>query len=247
MSSRGQAETVGYVLVFSAVVLTVALVTISGQGGLVELRDSQRAAGVQTGFSVLASNTDDVVRGGVPSRGTELDLSGGTITLGDPVTLRVQAADDEVGLDRSVTLRPVVYESPSGARLVYASGAVIIRGRGGGTTMVRQPRMRIDESRTILPVVDTTQGGDTPVAVGGNSRVLVRTERGGNTAIASTEGEVDVRITVESPRAAAWEPYLETEIDSDEGDCDVTGDGVTCTFGTDTASVVVTPVNVSFD
>jgi len=243
MAERSQAEVVGYVLVFSAVVLTVGLVTMSGQAGLVELRDSQRTAGVESGFSALATNTDDVVRGGVPSRGTELGLASGTISFGEPVTVTVEATNSDTMVSES--LRPVVYEAPSGARLVYANGAVIARGEGGGTAMLRQPRLLLSSSRTIVPIVTTTQSGDGPGSISGESRIIVRTQRTDISEVTQIDGEI--RITVESPRASVWKQYLEAESDVD-GDCGPVNDGsVSCTYDTAQASVVVAPVGVSFE
>lgn len=251
MSERGQAELVGYALVFSAIVLTVVLVTLSGQAGLVELRDAQRTANVDTGFSVLRNNIDDVARGGAPSRATELDLSGGTLSLGDPVVVSVRATDSgSEAFERSRSLRPVVYEAPNGAKLIYVSGAVIARGKNGGTVMRREPRLLLDSSQTIVPIINTSLNTDrAPGAVGsvdGESRVLVRTERETRALIASTDQEVEVTITIESSRASAWEPYFESELGSGDN-CTESGDAISCTFTTDQASVVEARIGVSFE
>jgi len=260
MADRGQAEVVGYVLVFSAIVVTVGLVSIAGQAGLVDLRDTQRTAGVENGFSALADNVDDVVQGGAPSRATELAPSGGQLSLGEPVTVSVSATNSGVVvLERSETLRPVVYESPGGTTLVYATGAVVIRGEGGGTTMLREPRMRLESSRTIVPIVNTSldrqQIGTATGSIDAQSRVLVRTKRNAPAAVVSTDRDVDpdrdvdLTITVDSPRATAWEPYLEAEIDPDADNCATGGGGtsVSCTYTTDRATVVTVPVGVSFE
>lgn len=245
MTERGQAELVGYALVFSAIVLTVGLVTVGGQAGLVELRDSQRTAGMETGFSVLATNVDDVVRGGVPSRATELKLSGGSLSMGEPVTVTVESGGQEF----ETSLRPVVYEAPNGARLVYTTGAVIVSGEDGGAAMVREPQLLLDPSRTIIPVINTSfdrqQRGTGAGSIGGESRVLVRTERNAPVPTTSTNTDVDLTITIDSARASAWEPYLESEIGSEN--CTAGTGFIRCTYTTGRATVVLSRIEVSFE
>ncbi len=252
MPERAQTEVLGYALVFAVIVLTVALVTISGQAGLVDLRDSQRTANVEKGFAVLAHNVDGVAQEGVPSRSTELDLSGGQLSLGRPVTVTVKASDTSGGevFERSRSLRPIVYESPNGARLVYATGAVIIRGKGGNTTMLREPRMLLNTTHTIVPIVNTSldrqQLRAASDSLDAESRVLIRTERRSRAPVASADETVDLNVTVESSRASAWKPYLEKEIDPGSENCTVGGDSVSCTYQADRATVVVTRIAVRF-
>lgn len=251
MTERGQSEALGYALVFSIIVLTVALVTVSGQAGLTELRDSKRTANVEAGFSVLADNVDDV-RGGVPSRATELDLSGGEMRLGQPISITVSAANDtgEV-FDYSQSVRPIVYQAPDGTKLVYALGGVSIRGEGGGVAMLRNPNWLLTSNRTIVPVADTAfdtrQLRGASESVDSQSRVLVRTERRGQTTLASTDQTVTLTITVDSPRAVAWEDSLDAAIDPSTDDCSASGDSASCQYTTDRASVVVSRIAVSFE
>lgn len=253
MTERAQAELVGHVLVFSAIVLTIALVTVSGQAGLDELRDSRRTANMETGFSVLAHNVDDVVQGDAPSRATELELSGGSISLGEPVTVSVRATDPSGGsggFTQSESLRPIVYEAPSGAKLVYVSGAIIIRGENGGTAMLREPRLLLDSDRTIVPIVNTSLGGESQRRVAGSVdgelRILVRTEQERRVPVASADQTVEVTITIESSRASAWESYFASELGSG-ADCIESENAISCTFVTDRATVVETRIGVSFD
>ncbi|WP_255152355.1 DUF7289 family protein [Halorarius halobius] len=255
MTDRGQAETLGYVLVFSIVVLTVALVTVSGQAGLAELRTDQRTANVERGFAVLADNVDDVVHDGVPSRATELDLSGERVGLGDPVTVSVTAryADGSVAFDRATTLRPVVYRADDGTELVYANGAVVTRGPSGGVAMLRGPRLLLSAERSVVPVVNTSFDRDqlrgAAPSVARESRVLVRTERLNATVLGHAEGSLTLTLTVDSPRAAAWARHLDARIDPGSDDCtlDRAAGTVTCEATTDAVTVVRTDVAVSFE
>lgn len=252
MRERGQTETLGYVLVFSVVVLSVALVTISGQAGLVDLRDNQRAANVEAGFEVLADNVDQVVLEGAPGRSTELSLSGERLSLGSRVNVTVTATDGGTTVFSNTTsLRPVVYRADDGTTLTYAAGGVVVQGPDGGAAMVRSPRFVLSSDRTVVAFANTTldrsQLRAEAAAVDRESRVLVRADRGPRRVLGTADGTVDLTVTVESPRATAWEAYLDAEVNPGSDDCSVSGDTATCTFRTDSATLVVTPVAVSFE
>jgi hypothetical protein len=254
MPERGQTEVVGYVLIFAVIVLTVALVTLSGQAGLADLRDNQRTANVEAGFSLLADNVEDISQGGAPSRATELGLSGGRISLGEPVTMTVRAsnASGEV-FNRSRSVRPIVYESagPRGGTLTYESGTVVLRGEEGGTALLREPRAVLGTNATVLSIANTSfdrqQLRDSYDSVDQESRILIRTERRGQAVIASATTPVELTVTVDSPRATAWKAYLDPEIDPTTEVCSVSGGTVTCTYTTDRVTVVETKVAVQFE
>lgn len=252
MPDRATSEVLGYVLVFSLVVLTVALVTVSGQAGLADLRDNQQTANVETGFGVLAENVDDLVRDGAPSRATELDPAGGRLGLGPSVEVAVSATfqNGTVAFDRTRTVRPLVYRGGDGAQLAYATGAVLGRGAEGGVVMLREPRLLLSRTRTVVPVVNTTldrrQLRGAVGSVDTEGRVLVRTERR-QRRVNATDEQVDLTLAVTSPRAAAWETYLDSAIDPGSDDCSLTGNTASCSFTTDRAAVVLVRVAVSFE
>jgi hypothetical protein len=251
MSERGQSEVLGYVLVFSVVVLTVALVTVSGQAALAEARDTQQTGNLEAGFEVLAANVDDVVRGGVPSRATELDLSGGRLSLGSPVAVTVRAeyaSNGSLAFEDAVATRPIVYRAESGAELVYANGAVIIEGKEGGVAMLREPRALFSPERAVVPIINTTldrrQLRGRADSVDRESRVLVRAERRERGVLNSTDSSVDLTVDIDSPRADAWREYLGAAGFT----CSSTGSGITCDgYTTDAATVVRTRVAISLE
>lgn len=251
MADRAQTEVLGYVLVFSIVILAVVFVTTAGEAGLRDTRDAQQTANVEAGFVVLAENVDDVVREGVPSRATEIDLSGQRVGLGQPVTVRVTAtstSNGTVAFNRSESIRPVVYRADSDAELIYVNGAVIARGPTGGVTMLRQPRLLLSNESAVLPVVNTSldreqlRGRDE--VVDRESRLLVRAERRGERSLAATDAEVNLTIEITSPRAAAWKTYFETEHGAT---CTLNGSTVSCQYQSNGATVVITRVAISLE
>lgn len=250
MPDRSQTEVVGYVLVFSVVVLTVALVTVAGQAALADARDTQQTGNLEEGFAVLAANVEDVGHDGVPGRSTELSLSGGELALGSPVTVSVRAhySNGTTAFDRLESFRPVVYRPDSGTELAYVNGAVIARGEGGGVAMLRRPRMVLSAERTVVPVVNTTldrrQLRGQKEAVDSESRVLVRAERRGKRAVTATGGQVNLTVEITSPRSAAWREYFEDAVGAD---CTGLGDTVSCRYSREVVTVVLVRVAISFD
>ncbi len=182
-------------------------------------------------------------------------MSGERIDLGAPITVTVSATDVASGavvFDRSVTLRPVVYESPDGARIVYANGAVVGVGENGGAALLREPPMVLSATRSLVAVTNTSRdtralpGG--PEGVQGESRVLVQTVARERQVLNRSTSPVNVTVTVSSPRATAWESYLEAAIDPTTDDCTrPSPTTVTCTVTTDRATVVETRIGVSFE
>lgn len=176
---RGVSEVISFVLVFSLIAATVALVYVSGIGGLESARSSERITNAERAFDVLADNIADIHRKGAPSRATEIKVSNARMEYGESTSVRVQLENvngTETTNVSSVSLQPIVYSSDSGTDLVYANGAVFRQDRGG-TTMDRAPPFLFtddDGERTaIVPTIETRNDG---VASTGSQRtILVRT------------------------------------------------------------------------
>lgn len=243
---RGQSEAVGFALVFGMIVATIALVSVAGYGGLQDARDAREVDNAERAFAVLGDNVDDVARHGAPSRATELKLAGAEVYLGDPVTFNVTGhatgSAATFGYERSV--RPVVYDADAGSRLVYTAGAVIREDRGG-TIVTQRPNLVLNRRRTTFQLVQTRPSLDTTRSVGGTSTVLVRTGRADAEVLRANATEYDLTLTVTSPRADAWERYL-------DGMADVTctrpsSRTVSCTLTTDRVYVSVVRVDVTLE
>lgn len=237
---RGVSETMGFVLVFGIVVSTVAVVYVGGFDALTGARDAQQFANTERAFDVMDSNVEDLAVRGAPSRTTEILLSNGAIYFGESVTFNVTAGGNDY---YETTIRPVVYRNDEGDEIVYVNGA-IFRQYGDRAVMFDEPRLATG-NRTLVPYV-ITRAGSTNVSTDNTRRLLVRT----------TVAERDVRrfpdtaanLTITSPRAAAWERYLEAELDAD---CDGPADGrtgeVECQLPGDDVYVQAVVVNVELD
>ena len=249
MTERGVSEALGFVLVFSLVTGTVAVVYVTGITGLQDAQGAEKVRNVERAFDVLADNVYDLQRSAAPSRATEVKLAGGSIGTGDPVTIRVRAersTNASVNATWAVTFDPIVYRDDDGTSVVYSDGAVI-RSQSDGSVVLGQPRWVVGPNRTVLPLVNTYGSGE---SVGGEGAVLIVTEREtrklGNPFEAGAGATAEVNVTVSSPRAEAWGRLLAEEGFTPKDDDPTDGD-VTYGFETDELYVPKTGIRVSFE
>jgi hypothetical protein len=247
---RAVSEVVGFVFVFSIVILSIVLVSVTGYAGLEQSREAERVNNAERGLDLLADNVDDVTRGGVPSRSTELRVAGGDVTLGDPVVVSVSGhpVDDPstTTVDAQYEIRPIVYDDGDGTQLAYTLGAVT-RTDPGGSVLLREPDLVVSGNETVL-VVARPEPVDT-VGVGGATNVHLRVT-GDDPVLAVAEPAPHVlTISVTSPDVEAWRRYFADLAAADDAvSClPPSGDTVTCTVTTDRTYVTVVDVAVRFD
>ncbi|MFB6269511.1 MAG: hypothetical protein ABEH83_06180 [Halobacterium sp.] len=201
---RGVSETIGFVLVFGIVVSTVAVVYVGGFDALTSARDAQQFGNTERAFDVLDSNVEDLAVRGAPSRTTEILLSDGAIVFGDPVTFNVTAGGQNY---YTTTIRPVVYHADDGDSIVYVNGAVF-RQYDDRAVMFDEPRLATG-NRTLVPYV-ITRAASTNVSTDNTRRLLVRTSA--TDRAVRTFTNTSANLTITSPRAPAWQQYLEAEL-----------------------------------
>lgn len=240
---RGQSELIGFVLIFGIVIMAISLIGIAGFGSIDAVSDHQRTSSAEEAMTAMSENIAEVVLEGAPERSTEIGLTDAALGVGEPTTINVSIeGEGEVG---SVSLEPIVYEADGNTQLAY-EGSAVFRADDGHSLMLREPDMRIDEDRVVLPLVETTATGSERIA--GTTTVNVETRRTG-TEVAwsnrSIEGET-VTIEVSSPHYEAWERYFDGR---DGVTCDVDSEEQTveCTVDPEeTLIVTVTTIEVTF-
>lgn len=243
---RGVSETVGFVLVFSLVMLTVGTVLTVGYAGLQDARDAERVNNAERAFDVLANNIEDITDGGAPSRGTEIRLAEASIGPGEPVTVNISgfAADGSrqfsTGND---SLGTIAYEA-DGTKIRYTAGAVT-RVQSDGSTLLGAPNFLISNDSVIIPIVELTVQERT---IAGSRTVLVRSERNLNEVEVDQTGIDRLAINLTTPAAGAWETYFEGEgMDCTRPDGD-DGTRLTCdTEGLDRVQLIRFTIDVTFD
>ena len=233
MNERGVSDVVGYVLVFSLIVATVGVVTVTGFGTLEDRRTAEQINNAERALDVFANNVENLYRDGAPSRATEMRLSGGTLRYGEPVNITVADATDPA-INNTVQMTPLVY-SEGEAEIIYVGGAVL-RSDRGSTVMLRNPPFRIGSERSLIPLIQTTDfPGVTSVSVDGTVRITATAV--GRTAVpepALSEAE-EIRLNVSSPRDEVWEGYFD-QLQADIGGNVTNGEEVSYTFKTEELS-----------
>jgi len=233
---RSVSDVVGYVLIFSLVTSTVAIVTVTGLGSLRDVRDAEQISNAERAFDVLADNLADVHQEGAPSRSTELSLEEARADTTTTITVNVSWQDTPRPRTHSTyTVNPIVWEASreSETQIVYELGAVLRDEPGEGGLVIREPPFVLERDRLILPIVRTWT--DQGQSFGGNViRVRGRSTQS-SVVNTSTEGDYDVLwLNITSPRADVWQEYLEPKSVTDQCLLEDTPDGdkVACEFVT---------------
>lgn len=253
---RAVSDALSFVIVFSIIITSVALVYVVGFSGLSDARDAERLSNAERAFDVLGDNLDDIHQKEAPSRATEIKLADATLEFGDTTGVTVFVENSSAGVPNqfSADVDPIVFSAGTGAKIVYENGAVF-REEGSGAVMLREPRTVIGtqsgRSLAILSLVQTRGSGTG--AVEGDTTVLIRarhalsepligdmdgdgtpdtvaTEYGyANDPDGDSRNEFEVNYTIDtSPqRAEAWSRYLEPKVTDLGGTCQIVEGGST--------------------
>lgn len=250
MNERALSEIVGYTLLFGMMILSVSALTVVGTSTLDGYQEREQVANAEAAFDILAENVGEHATERAVGRATEIRVADATVYFGqrEAINVSVEGSTDEDVFAPD----PLVYETDHGPRLVYSNGA-LFREEGGHSRMIREPAFRIDENRTILPLIEI-RGTDDRLNIAGSRTVHVRTEQRSPRLYQHDDGdhEVEIEIVTGPARAEAWERYLESFDELEEDDCTV-DDGpdematVSCDFETDEVYVPVTRLDGEID
>lgn len=201
---RAVSDTLGFVLVFGIIVSTVAVVYVGGFDALAEARDDQRFANTERAFEVLDANIEDLAVHGARARTTELQLSNGALEFAASTSMNVTINGSTY---YSTTVRPLVYRADDGSRIVYENGA-LFRQYGDTAVMFDEPRIAVGDGVLVPYVITRAASGN--VSTDRSRRLLIRTDA--VTREVRRFENVSATLVIQSPRADAWERYLEDEL-----------------------------------
>lgn len=242
MSERGQTEVLGFIMVFAIIVSTIGLVFAGGFTGLADMRDVERVNNAQRAFEVLADNTEDITFRNAPSRATELKLAEATLTIADPIDIEVNVTGAN-GFNTTYDVRPIVFDADTGTEIVFSQGAVI-RQQGDAGIVVHESTLQINDSRSVIPIVQTRLNGNDTVS--GSTSVLIRMDWAQTSVdYSDTAGSRTVWLNLTTPRAGTWRDYLEAKTDVDT--CVDAGDTVSCRFTTDRVYIVSVKIDAALE
>ncbi|WP_226010298.1 DUF7289 family protein [Halomicrobium salinisoli] len=247
MTDRGQSNTLGFILLFSIVLASLGVVATAGVDTLESGRDVATSQNVEQSFRELAGAATDVHRENVSSRTARMRLGNGQLEVGEDTEITVDVdstADTEVD-ELSVT--PITYSIDD--RDVTYEGTAVVREEGGGSILVRKPDFHLDADGglVVVPVVQTSQVGDTASVGGGQAEVrLLRGDA--DVTVVRPDSSTDVTLTVDPPdsRVEAWETALESASDGCSVDSDGTEAWAECPVSDDD-TVIVRHVEVEFE
>ena len=217
---RAVSDVLGYALIFSLVITTVAVVSVGGLGQLQEARNVEQLNNAERAFDLLKTNMDDLTKRGAPSRSTEIRLADAQLAVSDPITISFEAEDVDTpanNFSESYEVWPIIYRSAhSDATVVYAGGGLFRTEKQGGV-VVEAPPFVAESGRIVVPLAHTRSRGGQSIG-GGTARV--RAVRSNVDLLASdTAGTYDrVSLNVSSPRATLWHRALSRY---DAFDCDL--------------------------
>jgi len=206
-TERAVSQVVGFVLLFSLIVLTASAVYLVGFQGIEASGEREALANAERSLDGLAADVA-AVRDGTPRRSTRIRLAGGRVHTGEPVHWNVTAQETGTGttVNRSFTVEttPVVYTLGS-TTIVYSGGMVLREEPMGNATIHRPPDGVYGPSRAVVPLVNLTAPGDS--AIGGRDSATVRL-RLRNRTVFNTSDADRLRVNVTSPRASAWQRHF---------------------------------------
>lgn len=244
---RALSNTLGYVILFSIVLLSITLTATFGVGGLTDARDGTIRTNAQQSMQTLGSAADDLRESNTTIRESAFRTSSGTLGYGEKTTVTVSNSSHKW---LNTTFRPIVYRF-DGTTMAYEAGAVIESSDGSGNAaMVEEPPFVLDSNTIILPVTSTE-----PVAQGEVSGGIVTTQllRESSTLNYTGSGRQNINITIQTTpeRAAAWQQTIQSEPGVGSGDCgdsDISEGIVMCKWMTNSNSrIIVREFHISYE
>lgn len=247
---RAVSDVLGFVLVFSLVLTTVALVYVTGFDSLQTARDAEERQNVERAFDILDDNLNEIVTGDSPIRGTEIKVGTSRMYNGDSISVTVNVTDDSGNTETTqIDTEPFIYETTSGQQVIYVNGAVL-RSNVGGSSFVNEPDVRVTHDTIFMPLVETRIPVDEVSGVSGSTYVI-RGESENSTLLAynnldSTNDDppYTVEFRIDTPRTGVWERYCDFHPDISV----VTvqdGDFVSCEFDSSVQSVIIQHEEIS--
>lgn len=221
---RGQTETLGYVLIFSIIIISIGAIYTSGITNLGDQRESVAFDNTERAMNIYASNVEDIYEHGAPSRATEFKLYENALAVNGSTRFSVTITNSSGATDTygSFESQPLHFESEKGS-ITYEIGGVVRNRDGSRAVVLREPPFSFSENTTVLTHVQST--GEGSVAATSETVLVVSDRRQSrlkeNVADDSEVYDVTLRIETTPARARAWENYLSAKGLTDTGNTDV--------------------------
>jgi len=175
----GVSEAIGFILVFTIVILGISVVTLYGYPVLADARISSDEKIMEQNMIVLQNDIKILTRNNVPYRDTTIGVSGGSIFVTNSTEAENEGGgyfkltyfNTTSGFMDNTSYYPgsMEFVSGEGAAVVsVANGAVVKRQQDqDGSSMVSDPRWFYDETEGTLVIFMTTLTSPKPMTLGG--------------------------------------------------------------------------------
>lgn len=243
---RAVSNTLGFVIIFSIVLFSLALVSTAGLSGLQDTRDATMSRNAELSMLDVASAIEDVHRKGETRRTAGMRLGRGRLQPGDQVTINVSITETGggpvPGSPWSIPIDPIVYQLEK--TMISYEGTAVVREQAEGASSVREPAMIFNDDGAIVPLV-ATDAPENPTAIGSSTAQVRLRRSGANVYVIDETNPVNVTIGVNTTdhRADVWHDVLSEKVN---GGCDVGQETVTCTQTGVDGPVIVRKVDVGY-
>jgi len=208
---RAVRNLIGLTLTFSIIVVSVGLTATVGYQQLDDVSQAERVENARAGFEGVAASLERLQQQRSVVATTELDLSGGSLTVTNGTTMTLRATEN---FNRTVSTGGLRYRIGD-TSFTYEAGALFRTDGRGNSLMISRPTMSCTSERAVISVVSvepesSTQFGGEVVSLSATaetSELLYPLNRTGDDTATSAE---EANLTVSSPRASAWERHFET-------------------------------------
>jgi hypothetical protein len=204
---RAVSDVLAFIIVFSIIITSVALVYGTGFSSIREVRDGQQKANAERALEAVALSMEDIVSGQAIRRGGSLNLGGGQLQVDDSTDIRVSVDGTEVTPDPNPVGAFEFYVDDTA--VAYESGGVFRRD-GSASVTVLQPTMTCSGESAVVSLVAVTS---TQGAIGATDNVEVSmVEQSTELVHAETGSNLDVEVDVDGTDfAPAWERTLDEQ------------------------------------
>ncbi|MDY6965818.1 MAG: hypothetical protein SVM80_07600 [Halobacteriota archaeon] len=232
-SEEAVSQSIGFLLIFSLVILSVSIIYSTGYPLLLEARDANHIKNVEQSFIVLGYNVNRIIFGNTPSQDIEIRLSGGNLAASEESAMNItwnvwnETSSSLESAYQLINLTTIVYDF-EGTKTAYEGGGVWVRyTNSGGTIMLSKPLI-INDSAIIIPIGQSIGSISSKAGETGFARLKVKSV--GPTDAISYENASNIKINIISEYYEGWERYLNETLRMGTMSYDI-NKTVTATFG----------------
>jgi len=209
----GVSEAIGFILIFSIVVLGIAIVVLYGFPLLVTGQGSADMRNMEQTMIVLQNDLKSISYKMVPYKETALQVQGGVLFVtGDSGSFEVLVNGTSVYENSVGQIRYV--SDLDATRITIENGAVLTRPKHGtGSAMIAEPRWYYDNSSNFLILSFIEIETERERALAGVGRIEMKSdpEKKNTIEYAAAPGSIEIRYSPLSPEhdySVAWDNYL---------------------------------------